>query len=69
MTVLAVGMSPRLAKLVAKATDVLGLPTNQDFALHAMGLVLRSMGLAPQTGRPVGYSQRRRGKRPARRRR
>lgn len=60
MTTLVIEMSPRMAKLVSKATDVLDLPTNQDFALKAMGLLLRSMGLAPKLGRPLGYSQRRR---------
>lgn len=61
MTTLAVKMTPDMAKLVSKATDILALPTNQDFALKAMGLLLRSMGLAPTTGRPMGYSQKRRG--------
>jgi len=58
--ILAVGMSEQMSRAVSKATDTLGLPQNQDFALHAMGLVLRSMGLAPKTGRPMGYSHRRR---------
>jgi hypothetical protein len=60
VTTLAVQMSPKMARLVATATDILKLPTNQDFALKAMGVLLRSMGLAPKTGRPMGYSQRRR---------
>lgn len=55
MTVLSIGMSPKMARMVSKATDILNLPSNQDFALKAMGLLLRSMGLAPTTGRPMGY--------------
>lgn len=55
MNVLAIGMTPKMARLVSKATDILQLPTNQDFALHSMGLLLRSMGLAPTKGRPMGY--------------
>lgn len=60
MTTLDIQMSPRMAKAVSKATDTLELPSNQDFALKAMGIVLRSMGLASKTGRPMGYSHRRR---------
>lgn len=60
MTTLVIQMSPRMARAVSRATDALGLPSNQDFALHAMGLVLRSTGYAPATGRPMGYSHRRR---------
>lgn len=52
---LAIAMSDKMFAAVSKATDVLQLPANQDFALHAMGIVLRSMDLAPQTGRPLGY--------------
>ena len=59
MNTLVIGMSDRMARAVTQATDILHLPTNQDFALKAMGLMLRSMGLAPATGRPIGYSQRR----------
>ena len=59
MNTLAVPLSDRMVRAVSQATDILKLPTNADFALHAMGLVLRSMGLAPKTGRPIGYSQRR----------
>lgn len=55
MNVLAINMSDQMAIAVSKATDTLKLPQNQDFALHAMSLVLRSMGLAPKTGRPLGY--------------
>ena len=60
MTTLVIQMSPRMARAVSKATDALGLPTNGDFALQAMGLLLRSTGFAPNTGRPMGYSHKRR---------
>ena len=60
MTTLVVQMSPRMARAVSKATDALALPSNQDFALKAMGLLLRSTGFAPNAGRPMGYSHRRR---------
>lgn len=55
MNVLAINMTDQMARLVSKATDILKLPQNQDFALHAMGIVLRSMGLANTHGRPMGY--------------
>lgn len=56
--ILAVEVSERMFRAISQASDTLQLPQNQDFALHAMGLVLRSMGLAPKTGRPIGYRQR-----------
>lgn len=52
---LAIEMSDKMFVAVSKGTDALQLPSNQDFALRAIGIVLRSMGLAPATGRPMGY--------------
>lgn len=55
--IIAVEVSERMFRAVSQAADVLKLPQNQDFFLHSAGLVLRSMGLVPKTGRPIGYRQ------------
>jgi hypothetical protein len=57
--VLAVGMNERMRRLVSQGADILELPSDQDFVIKATSLLLRSMGLAPTRGRPLGYSQRR----------
>ena len=56
MTTLVIQMSPKMARAVSRGADLLQLPSNQDFALKAMGQLLRTMGLTPKAGRPVGFA-------------
>lgn len=61
MNTLVVTMPDAMAKDVAKATDILKLPSNGAFAFQAVNLLLRSV-LGSRRGRPYKYDPARRTK-------
>lgn len=54
MNTLNVKVPDAMAREVAQATDILGMPSNEAFVFHAVSLVLRSV-LGARRGRPYKH--------------
>jgi hypothetical protein len=59
MTTLIIPLTPQMARQLAKATDILGMPTNADCAREAIALMLQSVVPQKKRGRRIGFSPKR----------